>query len=100
MNEEKIVITGMGAVTPIGIGVENFWEQLINGACGIGPLTRFDASGMNVQIGAEVKNFKAEDYIPNDLSANLICLCSTLMLRQMRQSKTVLWISSRTEQVL
>ena len=71
MNEEKIVITGMGAVTPIGIGVENFWEQLINGACGIGPLTRFDASGMNVQIGAEVKNFKAEDYIPKRLIREL-----------------------------
>ena len=40
--EEKIVITGMGAVTPIGTGVENYWNNLIDGACGIDRIRRFD----------------------------------------------------------
>ena len=41
--QEKLVITGMGAVTPIGIGVETYWNNLVEGTCGIGPITRFDA---------------------------------------------------------
>ncbi len=60
----KIVITGMGAVTPVGIGVENFWNGLITGVHGIGRITRFDASALPVQIAAEVKDFDATKYIP------------------------------------
>ena len=56
MKDEKLVITGMGAVTPIGIGVDNYWQQLIHGVCGIQRITKFDVDNLPVQIGAEIKN--------------------------------------------
>lgn len=62
-NGRRVVITGMGAVTPIGNTREEFWEALIAGKSGAGPITRFDASKLPVKIACEVKGFKAEDYI-------------------------------------
>ena len=47
---EKIVVTGMGAVTPIGCGVEEYWNNLINGVCGINRITRFNADDLAVKI--------------------------------------------------
>ena len=64
---ERIVITGMGAVTPIGIGVENFWNNLIAGKCGIEPIKSFDASDLAVQIAGEIKDFNPTDYLPKDV---------------------------------
>ncbi len=65
--KEKIVVTGMGAVTPVGIGVESYWENLIAGACGVSRISSFDASDLAVQIAAEVKGFHPEDYLPGKL---------------------------------
>ncbi|HZJ84299.1 MAG TPA: beta-ketoacyl-ACP synthase II [Syntrophomonadaceae bacterium] len=59
----RIVISGLGAVTPIGIGKDAFWEALINGKSGINPVSRFDTSDFPCQIAGEVKDFKAEDYL-------------------------------------
>lgn len=67
MKENTLVITGMGAVTPVGIGVAAYWDSLIAGKCGVGPITRFDASGLPVQIAAEVKDFQPSDFIPKRL---------------------------------
>ncbi|MBR4835065.1 MAG: beta-ketoacyl-ACP synthase II [Thermoguttaceae bacterium] len=53
----RVVVTGMGAVTPVGIGVESFWTHLKAGACGIGPITRFDASRVKSSLAGEVKDF-------------------------------------------
>ncbi len=64
---KKLVITGMGAVTPIGIGVETYWKNLISGVCGIDRITRFDPSDLAVQIAAEVKNFDPKNYISTKL---------------------------------
>ena len=64
---ERIVITGMGAVTPIGIGVDNYWNSLIEGKCGIDKIKSFDASELPVQIAGEVKNFEPSDYLPKDV---------------------------------
>ncbi len=63
----KIVITGMGAVTPIGIGVETFWDNLIAGKCGIDKIKSFDASELAVQIAGEIKDFNPADYLPKDV---------------------------------
>lgn len=60
----KIVVTGMGAVTPLGIGVPVFWDNLIQGKCGVAKLTRINTDDLLVKIGAEVKDFNPEDYIP------------------------------------
>ena len=60
---KRIVITGMGVVSPLGIGLEKNWEAVCQGKSGIGPLTRFDASEFTAQIAGEVKGFNPEDFI-------------------------------------
>jgi 3-oxoacyl-[acyl-carrier-protein] synthase II len=59
----RVVITGMGVVSPVGIGLEAFWNSLCQGASGVGKITRFDASAYPVQIAAEVKGFDPLQYI-------------------------------------
>ncbi|MBQ2851420.1 MAG: beta-ketoacyl-ACP synthase II [Thermoguttaceae bacterium] len=59
----RVVVTGMGAVTPVGIGVRNFWANLKAGVCGIGPITRFDASRVKSSLAGEVKNFDPLDWL-------------------------------------
>ena len=54
----RLVVTGMGAVTPVGIGVEEYWGNLTEGRCGVGPITRFDTSELPVKIAAEVRDYK------------------------------------------
>ncbi len=57
----------MGAVTPVGIGVDAYWNNLTAGQCGIDRISSFDASDLAVQIAAEVRDFVAEDYLPGKL---------------------------------
>jgi 3-oxoacyl-[acyl-carrier-protein] synthase II len=59
----RVVVTGMGPVTPIGIGIDNFWNGLMAGKSGAAPLTRFDASRYDTRIGAEVKDFDPLHFI-------------------------------------
>lgn len=59
----RIVITGLGCVTPVGIGKDKFWESIKAGKSGIGPLTRFDTEDFTSKIAAEVKDFNPEDYL-------------------------------------
>lgn len=59
----RVVITGMGAVTPIGNDVTTFWESLKAGRCGIGPITRFDTAEYKVHVAAEVKDFDPLQYM-------------------------------------
>lgn len=58
----RVVITGIGAVSPLGVGNSVNWDALSSGKSGIGPITRFDASGIPVKIAGEIKNFNAEDF--------------------------------------
>ncbi|MCI1931362.1 MAG: beta-ketoacyl-ACP synthase II [Clostridia bacterium] len=62
--KRRCVVTGMGAVTPIGNTTEEFWENLKNGVNGIDFITKFDASDFKVKIAGEVKNFDPEMYVP------------------------------------
>lgn len=71
MKETKLVITGMGACTPIGIGVPEYWKNLIGGVCGVGEITRFDASALPVRIAAEVKDFDPVMYMPKPLARTM-----------------------------
>jgi len=59
----KVLITGIGAITPCGNNIADYWESLKNGKNGIGPITRFDASACSVRIAGEVKNFDPLDFI-------------------------------------
>ena len=61
--KNRVVITGLGAVTPVGIGKDEFWQALLAGVSGVGKITRFDASQYTTQIAGEVKNFDATQYI-------------------------------------
>ena len=60
---KRVVITGLGAITPIGIGKDNFWNSLLEGKSGIGYITRFDTENHDVKIGAEVKDFDPQDFL-------------------------------------
>lgn len=62
----RVVITGIGCVTPIGIGVEPMWKALREGGSGVGPITHFDASNFPTRIAGEVKGFKLSDYLDDE----------------------------------
>ncbi len=64
---KKIVITGMGAVTPVGIGVDEYWKNIISGVSGIDTIKSFDSSELAVQIAGEIKNFNPSEHLPKDL---------------------------------
>lgn len=55
--KHRVVITGMGVVSPVGIGITRFWDSIVNGVCGIDYVTGFDTTNFDVKIGAEVKDF-------------------------------------------
>lgn len=59
----RVVVTGLGAVTPVGIGYPEFWRNLLAGVSGIGRITAFDPSDLDVQIAAEVNDFDPKDYM-------------------------------------
>src|SRR5438093_9936393 len=60
---ERVVITGMGTVNPLGLTVEESWKNAINGVSGVRPIALFDTSVLNVHIKAEVKGFEPEKYM-------------------------------------
>jgi len=64
MTRRRVVITGLGLISPVGNTVSEGWANLVAGRSGIAPITRFDASGLACQFAGEVKGFKLEDYIP------------------------------------
>ena len=63
MERRRVVITGLGAVTPVGLTADESWQAVKNGVCGVAPITHFDASGMKVRLAAEVKGFEPERYM-------------------------------------
>ena len=60
---DRVVITGMGTVNPLGLTVEDSWKNVVNGISGVGPITVFDSSPLNVHFAAEVKNFDPGNYM-------------------------------------
>ena len=63
MELKRVVVTGLGALTPVGNNVAETWENLVNGVSGAGPITHFDASNFKTQFACEVKNFKVNEYL-------------------------------------
>ncbi|MHB1413830.1 MAG: beta-ketoacyl-ACP synthase II [Chloroflexota bacterium] len=61
--QRRVVVTGLGAVTPLGNDVESTWASLVEGRSGIGPIAAFDASDLEARIAGEVKDFRATDYL-------------------------------------
>jgi 3-oxoacyl-[acyl-carrier-protein] synthase II len=64
MSKRRVVITGLGVVSPIGTGAAEAWDNVLKGVSGVGPITKFDASLLPTRIAAEVKGFKAADWMP------------------------------------
>lgn len=62
MQLKRVVVTGLGAITPLGNNVNDYWNNLINGVSGAAPITRFDASKFKTRFACEVKGFNPEDY--------------------------------------
>src|SRR5438309_1202936 len=67
IKRNRVVVTGMGILSPNGIGVEPFWESILAGRSGIGPITLFDASELKSRIAGEVKGFDPLEYIEPEL---------------------------------
>src|ERR1700689_2275215 len=63
--ERRVVITGMGLTTPLGSELEVFWNNLLEGRSGIGPITRFDTTGFDCKIAGEVRNFDPKTVFNN-----------------------------------
>ena len=63
--ERRVVITGLGVVSPLGNDLDTFWANLVAGKCGIGPITSFDVSNYETKIAAEVKNFDPAPAFPS-----------------------------------
>jgi 3-oxoacyl-[acyl-carrier-protein] synthase II len=87
MEQRRVVITGMGVVAPNGIGVEDFWDSLINGRSGVKRITHFDASSYPSQVAAEVHDFEPTDYMDSKTAKRLdrfahFCLASASLAVQ------------------
>jgi len=63
MSKRRVVVTGLGVVSPVGNGAAEMWRNILQGVGGVGPITRFDASLLPTRIAAEVKDFKAADWM-------------------------------------
>ena len=68
---KKLVITGMGAVTPIGIGVDQYWENLLAGKSGINYIRNIDTEELPVKFAGEIRDFEPKDFMPRKLSGEM-----------------------------
>jgi 3-oxoacyl-[acyl-carrier-protein] synthase II len=80
--KRRVVVTGLGAVSPLGTSVSQTWENAIAGKSGIGPITRFDASPFASRIAGEIKNFAPLQYVDKKKSVATILLPFTLWLQR------------------
>ncbi|WP_283744217.1 beta-ketoacyl-ACP synthase II [Sideroxydans sp. CL21] len=64
MARRRVVVTGLGAITPVGVGVAETWQNIVAGKSGIGRITRFDPSAFACQVAGEVKGFEVTEYLP------------------------------------
>src|SRR5438309_4201953 len=74
-NGRRVAVTGMGFVTPIGSDIETVWSNLIEGVSGVGRITRFDTTNFDTKIAAEVKGFKAEEYMDRNTARHIGRYC-------------------------
>ena len=82
----RVVVTGLGAITPIGNSVDAAWDSMINGRCGIGEITYFDTTDYKAKLDAEVKDFNARDWMERESQS--ISAVVLVVSRHSRQSIT------------
>ena len=71
MNNRRVVVTGIGALTPIGNNLQDYWDNLIKGVSGAGPITHFNTENFKTQFACEVKDFVATDFLERKESRKL-----------------------------
>lgn len=71
MELKRVVVTGLGALTPIGNTIDEYWEALVNGKSGAAPVTHFDAAKFKTQFACEIKNFEVTDFIDRKLAKRM-----------------------------
>ena len=71
IKRNRAVVTGIGIISPVGIGIEPFWGSLVNGKSGVSRITRFDVERYPTKIGGEIKNFDPREYMSQELANNL-----------------------------
>ena len=71
----RVVVTGMGAITPIGLSVEEFWQSIKEGKIGFGEITKFDTEGYKCHLAAEVKDFDAKQYMDAKAARRMELFC-------------------------
>ncbi len=69
--KRRVVVTGLGAITPLGLNVQDFWKNLLAGQSGAGPITYFDTSRYDTRFACQVKNFKATDFLDRKMAQRL-----------------------------
>src|SRR5256714_12842425 len=74
-NGRRVAVTGIGFITPIGNDEETVWSNMVEGSSGIGPITRFDTTGFDTKIAAEVKGFNPEDYMDRKTARHIGRYC-------------------------
>lgn len=73
--KRRVVVTGMGAITPVGLSVEEFWQSIKEGKHGFAPITKFDSSEYKSQLAAEVKGFEAKEYMDFKAAKRMELFC-------------------------
>lgn len=86
MERKRVVVTGLGAISPLGIGVSETWKRVKAGESGIGPITKFDASNLPCRVAGEVKGFNPEEF----MSAKLVSRVDTFIQYAIAASKMAL----------
>ena len=80
MEQRRVVVTGLGALTPIGNNVKDFWEGLLAGKSGAGPITYFDTADFKTKFACEVKDFNIEDYLDRKEASRMDPYCQYSMV--------------------
>ena len=73
--KRRVVVTGLGAITPIGNSVDEFWDSIKNSKIGFGPITYFDTSDYKCHIAAQIKDFDAEKYMDKKTARRMELFC-------------------------
>ncbi len=88
MNDRRVVITGLGVVTPVGNDLVTFWDNLKNGVSGIGMLDSFDTTGYDCRIGGQVRNFEPKDFFNNPKDVRRTDRFAQLAMAAAKMAKT------------
>ena len=95
MELKRVVVTGLGALTPVGNNVAETWENLVKGVSGAGPITHFDASKFKTHFACEVKNFNGTDYIDRKELRKMDCIHSMPLQLLKKRWRILEWTSKK-----